>query len=233
MLHRNLALSFALFAAAALLGAAFVLRERRARSPMIDLGLFSRSAFSAGVASGLLSYLVLFGALFVTPFFLESDRGLSPGTTGALLTALPIAIGLVAPLAGRAADSLGARPLTVAGMGVAAAALALLALAHGTTPLVGGWLALLGVGLGLFTPANNAAIMGAAPPAQSGMASGVLNMTRGLGTSLGLSLTGLVFAIYTGTHADPTLVAEGFTAACWLLAAAALAALRGRAANPV
>ncbi|HZD87179.1 MAG TPA: MFS transporter, partial [Gaiellaceae bacterium] len=82
-------------AAAVVLGGGFLLHERRTRAPMIDLRLFARAAFSAGIASGLLSYLVLFGALFVTPFFLESDRGLSPGATGALLTALPIALGLV------------------------------------------------------------------------------------------------------------------------------------------
>lgn len=219
-------------AAAVVLAACFVVRERRAPAPMIDLALFSRTAFSAGIASGLLSYLVLFGALFVTPFFLESDRGLSPGATGALLTTLPIAIGLVAPLAGRAADAFGARPLTVAGMLVSAAGLVGLALAHGSTPLVAGELALLGVGLGMFTPPNNAAIMGAAPATHSGMASGVLNMTRGLGTSFGLSLTGLVFGIYAGAHASPDLVAEGFTAAALFLAAtavgaAALGALRG------
>jgi MFS family permease len=212
--------------------------QERTRFDWLGLALFAPGlsallvALSYGNESGLLSYLVLFGALFVTPFFLESDRGLSPGATGALLTALPIALGLVAPLAGRAADKLGARPLTVAGMAVSAAALVLLALAHETTALVGAWLALLGVGLGLFTPANNAAIMGAAPRAQSGSASGVLNMTRGLGTSLGLSLTGLVFAIVAGAHTDPGLVSEGFRAAALFLAgtavaAGALAALRG------
>ena len=57
-------------------------------------------------------------------------------------------------------------------------------------------------------------------------------MTRGLGTSLGLSLTGLVFAVVAGSHAEPSLVAGGFTAACLFLAAVAvaaalLAALRG------
>jgi EmrB/QacA subfamily drug resistance transporter len=217
---------------AVLLGVAFVRAERRASAPMIDPGLFSRIAFSAGIASGLLSYLVLFGSLFVTPFFLEVDRGLSPGATGTLLTALPVALGLVAPLAGRAADTLGARRLTVAGMLISAAALTLLALQRGATSSIALELALLGVGLGLFTPANNAAIMGAAPRAQAGSASGVLNMTRGLGTSLGLSLTGLVFAAVAGTQARPDLVASGFTAAALFLAGAAfvaalLASLRG------
>ena len=48
--------------------------------------------------------------------------------------------------------------------------------------------------MGLFTSPNNASIMGAAPGQQAGMASGVLNMTRGLGTALGLAVTGSIFA---------------------------------------
>ena len=221
-------------AAALVFGLAFIRAERRSVAPMIDLRLFQRPAFSVGIASGLLSYLVLFGALFATPFFLEGDRGLSPGATGALVTALPIALGVVAPLAGRAADTVGARRLTVAGMLVAAAALVLLAFLHATTVELGVSLALVGVGLGLFTPANNAAIMGAAPREQSGVASGVLNMTRGLGTSLGLSLTGLVFAAIAGARAQPNLLANAFTVACLFLAGVAaagalLASLRGAA----
>ncbi|BAS16665.1 multidrug resistance protein stp [Arthrobacter sp. Hiyo8] len=40
----------------------FVLRERRARHPLVDLTLFRSGTFSRGVATGLLGYLVLFGS---------------------------------------------------------------------------------------------------------------------------------------------------------------------------
>ena len=224
-----------MFLASVALAAAFIAREQRTAEPMIDLRLFSRSAFSVGITSGLLSYLVLFGCLFVTPFFLEASRGLTPGGAGAVLVALPIALGLVAPLAGRAADSFGARPLTVVGMLVSALALvslALLGASNNSLGFVAGALALLGVGLGLFTPANNAAIMGSAPKAQSGMAGGVLNMTRGLGTSLGLALTALVFGAIVGAHAEAAHVGQGFAVSALVLAAiavfaAGLSALRG------
>lgn len=211
--------------AAGALAAAFVARERRTPEPMIDLRLFARPAFSAGITSGLLSYLVLFGCLFVTPFFLETSRGLTPGGAGAVLMALPIALALVAPLAGHFADSLGARPLTVVGMLVSAVALILLALLNtGSIAFVAGALALLGVGLGLFTPANNAAIMGSAPKAQSGMAGGILNMTRGLGTSLGLALTALVFGTIAGAHAEAAHVDHGFAVSALFLSATAVCA---------
>jgi hypothetical protein len=55
--------------------------------------------------------------------------------------------------------------------------------------------ALLGIGLGLFTPPNNSTIMGSAPAHRLGVAGGILNMTRSLGTSLGVAATGAVLAI--------------------------------------
>ncbi len=94
-------------------------------------------------------------------------------------------------------------------------------------------LAVLGVGLGMFTPPNNAAIMGSGQ-GQSGVASGVLNMTRGMGTAMGLAFTSLVFGLVAGSeHAPAALVTRGFEASAAFLgivalAAMVLAALRGK-----
>jgi hypothetical protein len=56
-----------------------------------------------------------------------------------------------------------------------------------------GMLALAGAGLGLFTPANNAVIAGAGAAENAGMVSGLLNMTRGIGTSLGVAVAGTAY----------------------------------------
>jgi EmrB/QacA subfamily drug resistance transporter len=223
-----------LLAGCAVLGALFVLREARARSPMLDLGLFRRGAFSAGVSSGLLSYLVMFGALYAVAFYLESGpQHLGPGITGLELSVMPLAFGVVAPFAGRAADHLGARLPTVVGMLLSAASLAVLGLLHPggaalLLPLAG-----LGAGLGIFTPANNAAIMGAVPRQQAGVASGVLNMTRGMGTAMGQAAAALILSLAAAGLVHPAALVSGF-GACALfltvvaLAAAGLAAMRGR-----
>ena len=224
-----------LFAAALVLGIAFVRRERRADSPMLDLDLFKRIPFAAGITSGLFSYLVLFGTLFVVPFYLERALHLSPGRSGLALGVMPLAIGLTAPFAGRAAERLGARPLTVAGMALAALMMGAMVAAHSSLAVIIVDLAFLGVGLGMFTPPNNAAIMGAAPKAHAGVASGVLNMSRGLGTAMGLAFTSLVFGIVAGSeHAPAPLVTRGFEASAAFLGVIAvvamvLAALRGKA----
>ena len=70
----------------------------------------------AAIAAGLLSYLALFGLLFSTPFYAEEHLHLSAASTGLLLTCLPAALGLTAPIAGAAADRLGGRWFAVIGM---------------------------------------------------------------------------------------------------------------------
>jgi MFS family permease len=223
-----------LFFLAVALGAAFIGRERRTSDPMLDLALFKRVPFAAGISSGLLSYLVLFGTLFVVPFYLERALHLSPGRSGVVLGVMPIALGITAPIAGRLAEKLGARPLTVAGMAISATMMGVLIVAHGSLLLIVAELATLGVGLGLFTPPNNAAIMGAVPREQSGLASGVLNMTRGMGTAMGLAFTSLVFGLVAGSeHASVALVTRGFEASAAFLGlialmAMVLAGMRGR-----
>ena len=192
-----------LLALSPLLLAGFLLRERRAAFPMVDLRLFANRLFSAGIAAGLLSYAVLFGALFVIPVFLERALRRSPESTGLTLTAVPVALALMAPVAGRLADSFGSRGLTAAGMAVSGVALVFLervpAGAETALLLV---LGLFGLGLGAFTPPNNASIMGAAPRNRLGVAGGILNMTRGLGTTFGVAATGAVLAwrqqVYNG-----------------------------------
>jgi EmrB/QacA subfamily drug resistance transporter len=182
--------------AAAALVALFLVVERRAAAPLIDLVVFRDRVFATGILAGLLSYAVLFGCLFLVPFYFERILHDDPGRTGLLLSPVPIAIGLLAPLSGLLADRIGSRLPTVLGMLVAGASLGALALLPGSglAPLLL-VLAALGAGLGFFTPANNSAVMGSAPPHRLGVAGGVLNMTRSVGTSLGVAGTGAVLAL--------------------------------------
>jgi MFS family permease len=223
--------------------AAPAVEDEPRRSP---IGQRQRSArWSAPVqlnlAASMLSYLLLFGTMLVVPFFLERARSFSPGRSGLLLTCLPLALGLTAPLAGhlaehRAPAGTGAgagdrrqRLLTAGGMTVASAALVVAALCRPTaTWQLAVLLACIGAGIGAFTPANNAAVMRAASPAAAGTASGTLNRTRAVGTALGLATASIVFGLFTN-------VTSGFSAAALCLAGAgALAAgLSQRVATPV
>jgi EmrB/QacA subfamily drug resistance transporter len=174
----------------------FIVHERRRQSPLVDVRLFAQRAFATGIASAFLSYVALFGMLTVAPFYLESARHLSPATTGSELLALSLGLGLVAPVAGRLAETIAPRRIATAAMAFAAVCLALLVFRPVSTPLLLLALAGVGGGLGAFSAANNTATTSVIPPDRVGSGSGLLNMTRGLGTAFGLALAG---AVYTAT----------------------------------
>ncbi|HEY1294018.1 MAG TPA: DHA2 family efflux MFS transporter permease subunit [Chloroflexota bacterium] len=188
----------------------FVATELRADSPLVDLGLFASRMFTVGIVAGLLSYSVLFGSLFLIPFYLERILGRTPAEAGLLLSPIPLALGIMAPLAGALTDRFGSRLPTVVGMLLSTVALLALALMPDSgLPRTLVLLGVLGVGLGLFTPPNNSSIMGSAPQQRLGVAGGILNMTRSIGTSLGVALTGALLALLlnaaTGEQVNSTL----------------------------
>ena len=111
--------------------------------------------------------------------YFENGYGDSPLAAGLRLAIIPIAIGVVAPISGLLFDRFGSRLPTLTGMLTCAASLVLLYFALDGTraDLLGVMIALgiFGVGQGLFTAANNTAIMAAAPEDLSGEAGGLLN----------------------------------------------------------
>ncbi len=210
----------ALAVTAAAAAAGFWARERRSRRPLVDVALLRAPAVSAGLAGALCGYLVLFGPLALIPQVLTS-RGIGAAHAGALLTALPAGFALAALTADRVLPrSLGNRRRCVTGGAVATAAAAGLAATSAGSAAGVTLLAILGLGLGLFIPANNTAIMAAIPPALSATAGGMVNMTRGAGTALGIAAVTLSLHL-TGTDRTALAVltaaallatATGFTA---------------------
>jgi len=205
-----------------ILMAVFVWIEHHVANPLVDLSLFASAAFSRGIITGLLSYLVLFGVLFVFPLFLVEGLALTPAASGLVLTVLPAALGVVAPVAGRIADRFGPTLPTASGMATTAVALGLAALVPLPVGGLGVALLVVGIGLGLFTPANNATVAAAGPPHHAGMVSAVLNMTRGLGTSLGVAVAAAAYTVGAGQGSDASR--SGFHAAVTVLAVIAGAA---------
>jgi EmrB/QacA subfamily drug resistance transporter len=207
----------ALAALACALVVAAITRQRHVPGAVVDSALIRVGAFIAGISAALLSYVVLFGCLVAVPFFLEKESHLGLVRTGLELTALPLALAVLAPFGGLIRDRAGPRLPTGVGMAVAAAGMGLLALSPSRPGLTVVALAVAGAGLGLFIPANNAATMGAAPAHRGGAGGGLLNTARGIGTALGVSVTSLVFASGRGL----------ITISVLLLATAVLAGIIG------
>lgn len=210
-------------AAGLLAGVALVVHERRHSAPLIDLSVLRQPRMAIGLGTSLVSYLVLFGTLVVVSYDLVA-RGVGSAEAGLRLAALPLGIGIAGPIAGRHVARLGTRLFTAGGLIAAGLGLLVIVAWHGGPGMTSG-LALAGLGIGAFTPANNATIMGNAPPGRAGLLSGILNMTRGLGTALGIAIATLLYTAGAGAaHAEPGAPARGLELALAGLAIAALLA---------
>ncbi|MDN3356488.1 MFS transporter [Actinomadura sp. DC4] len=203
--------------------AGFAVRERRAPSPLVDLSLLHAPAVSAGLAGAMCGYLVLFGPLALIPQILTAQGA---AYAGLVLTALPAGFALAALTADRVLPkSLGNRRRCLLGGTVAALSAAALSTGPYGPGATAPALALLGMGLGLFVPANNAAIMGAIPRHLAATAGGMVNMTRGAGTALGIA------SVTLALHASGSVAGGARAAFAVLTAAAVLATATGLTAR--
>ena len=208
------------FAAAALLTMAFVARERRAREPMLPLGLFRDRAFGAGTAIGLLINLGFYGQLFVTSLYFQNTRHMSPVTAGLALLPEGILVSVASVLSGRQTSRTGVRPTMLTGLCAGAAGLFGLMAAGPHTPYLLLVVPLMAAGFGMaFTmPAATTTVVEAAPADRAGVASGAINTGRQIGSTVGVALLGTL-----GVSAGPPAAMAAAGAA--FLAGAAVAAL--------
>jgi MFS family permease len=192
------AATVALFATAAGAGYGFWLRIGRTPTPLVAPVLLRTRQIAAGLAGALGGYLVLFGPLVLVPVVL-TDTGTSLASAGAVLTALPGGFAAAALTANRILpEGWSDRTRALAGSALAVAAMAAMIPAPFTPGYLIPLLGLLGLGLGTFTPANNTLVMGAIPASAAGTGGGLVNMTRGLGTALGVALVTLALHLVTG-----------------------------------
>ncbi len=162
-----------------------------AHRPATPGGRFDLRALAVGLGGAMVAYAVMFGTLYTVSYHLAALH-LPTALAGLELAGLPVALGICAPLAGRLAEHLDARVLTIGGLLVAALGLCVLLVGVNSSAALPIGLALVGAGLGAFIPVNNATVMRAAPRSRVGMLSGILNTTRCLGTALGVALPGVL-----------------------------------------
>lgn len=180
----------------ALLVGAFVLWERRAPEPMIDLALFAKPLFTWGTVNATVASFALFGLLFVVPLYLQVNLGSNAFHAG--LKLLPLIGGFVVGvgLGTRVAGHLGHKIPITAGLVITAAGLAVGTLTTRTSGFgfVSLWLVLAGFGIGAALTPSMDAVLSVLPPERSGSGAAVVMTFRQVGGALGVAVLGSVLA---------------------------------------
>jgi EmrB/QacA subfamily drug resistance transporter len=195
----------------------FVAWELRRRAPLLDVRLFRKR----GLASGSVALLAVFGVqagIFVVLFpYFQAVLGWSGLRSTLALMPMALVMMLASGLAPRVAARIGGRSTMAAGIVVGAAGLALMA---SLVSVDGGYLSILpgmlamGLGMGLTMTPSTEAITSSLPRERQGVASALNDVTRELGTALGVALLGTVLtagyrsAIGTQLDGVPAVVAD-------------------------
>jgi MFS family permease len=178
---------------AALIG--FNAAEQRVRFPMVEYSFFrSRQFLGANGIAFVVSFAML-AMFFFMALYMQNILGYSPLEAGIRFLPSTVVIIIVAPLAGRLTDRIGARiPITV---GLSLVAIALFFQSRITVDTGYGYLlptfSLMGLGIGLTMSPMSTAAMNAVHEAKAGVASGILSMSRMVGGTFGVAALGALF----------------------------------------
>jgi EmrB/QacA subfamily drug resistance transporter len=189
------------FALAAALLVAFVQVEHRSAQPMLPLHFFRNRDFSGSVAIiGLMFFAGPATFFFLTQFF-QIVQGRDPFEAGLLILPNAGAIVFASAIAPKATQVLGPRRIVMAAVAIMAVSMAMF------TQVDASWgagteiaiIMVLGFGFGLGMPALTDSIMASVPVEDAGVGSAVNDVSRELGSALGVAVLGSVInGIYRG-----------------------------------
>jgi DHA2 family methylenomycin A resistance protein-like MFS transporter len=185
-------LILAAYAASVLFFLVLLWREKTTSHPMLPLGLFQERTFSATNVVAMCQTFTFTGFIFVISLFLQQVKHYSLSLTGvALLPSFGCAL-LATSLSGAFMPRLGAKRIMVIGLLLSALGCFGFVMidTHTSYLLLACLLAVLGFGLASVLPAMTEAAISHAPRAQSGIASGMLNVSRQVGGVLGVAILG-------------------------------------------
>ncbi len=207
--------------AGAIAGVVFVRRQNGLTAPMLPVDLFRLPAFALSVATSVCTYAAQTIAQIALPFYFQVAGGASQAAVGLMMTPWPAVIMIIAPVSGRLSDRYPAGLLCGVGLAVLTGALCLMLQVAPDASLADvAWrMALCGIGFGFFQSPNVRAIVSAAPPNRSGVASGMMSTARLTGQTIGGAVVAMVFGfmhgdIAGGVHLALAIAAVASAVAC-------------------
>lgn len=195
--------------------------ERRTPHPMTPPRLARNRPFVGLNLATLFVYVGLSIMFFLLPFDLVDRRGLTPTAAGVAFLPFTLGVGVLSRPFGALADSIGARPMLVAGPVGAALAYLWMAAARQDSWLVGviGPMALLGLAFAVLITPLTASVLSSVDRADEGLASGINNAVTRIAQLIGVALAAGIAPVDGGYRI-------GLAAAALASAAGALVILR-------
>lgn len=174
-------------------------RELTVAEPIINFRVLKSRQLTAGVSIAAVLGLALYGSIFVLPIFLQNLHGLTANQTGLVILPGAIASAVTMAFVGKNLNRLDARATVAIGAGlffVSMWMLARMTLASGAGETF--WpLIFRGVGLGLIFVPLTAASMADLKVSDLAQGTGMFNLTRQLGGSLGIAIMATLLTRFT------------------------------------
>ncbi|MEU0601666.1 MFS transporter [Streptomyces sp. NPDC006393] len=206
----------------------FAVHQRRVagagHSPLVEPSLFTRRGFPAALVTSTVFFAVTNG--LTTVVVLHLQLGLHSGVLKAGLSLAPWSVGLALAswvTGARLLKRHGRRMMPLGLAVLLAGALAAVAGYHSSgptgypTPLLYA-LGVIGLGVGLFTPAFFTIALKPLRPQEIGSAAGLLNAVQQLGATLGVAVLGSIYLSGAGSSGGPSAALHAVQAAFWVAA---------------
>ena len=180
---------------------AFVIWERRTKSPVFPVDLFTANrVFAFSSLAAFINYSATFAITFLLSLYLQHIKGLGPRDAGLILISQPVVMAACSPVAGWLSDKIEPRIVATAGMLLTTLGLVpFIFLDHGSSiPFLLTGLVILGIGFALFSSPNTNAVMGSVEKIFYGLASGAVGTMRLLGMMISMGTATVVFALFIG-----------------------------------
>jgi EmrB/QacA subfamily drug resistance transporter len=185
-----------LIAATIVAAVAFVLVERKAVEPIMPLKLFKDRNFNLTTIAGLIIGIAMFGALAYLPTYLQMVTRANATQAGLLMIPMMAALLLTSIVSGQLVSKTGRyKWLPIVGTAIVAVSLVLLSTMTPSLPVwvLCGYLAVMGIGLGMSMQILILIVQNSFPVSQVGTATASNNYFRQIGASLGSAIVGSLF----------------------------------------
>lgn len=171
--------------------------------PILDVALWrGNRVFACANAAALINYGATFAVGFLLSLYLQYNGGLGPRDAGLVLVTQPLLMALLSPLAGRVSDRWNSRWLTSLGMALTGVGLGILLLLpqDGSLSVVIAALAVVGIGIALFSSPNTNVVLSSVPPRDLGVANATVSTMRLSGQMVSMAIVLAVFRSQLGSE---------------------------------